>query len=328
MAESWVRLDLIQFLFEHRSQPATWLFQSFTFLGEVEGYVLVISLIFVAYDKKLAFRLSVMALVAMSLNFLLKTVIANPRPFVAEGTYAEKWAVSPAKAEALVAEFSSPSGHAMAGSAFYTYLYASVKKPCVRIAAVVALLLTGLSRPYLGVHYLEDVVMGWALGIPLALLAIRYARPIRDSWDSRSLPLRLLIVVASSLVLWLATLPFYDSNTLGQPHAFLSYTGFLAGIVVAYPLEARWVDFDPRSSTMLHKALRYAICVALVMGTLLLLDEVCELIATDASPLGNALRYVRYALAGMAGTLLGPVLFGRFGLATVSRQRYPDRSAL
>ena len=57
----------------------TWLFQFFTFLGEIEGYVLVISLIFVAYDKKLAFRLSVMALVAMSLNFLLKTVIANPR---------------------------------------------------------------------------------------------------------------------------------------------------------------------------------------------------------------------------------------------------------
>lgn len=316
MAESGFSLELIQFLFEHRTLPATWLFQAFTFLCEIEGFVLVVSFIFVAWDKQLAFRLSVIVLLAMSLNFVLKTVIANPRPFVAEGTYAEKWAVTPAKAEALVAEFSTPSGHAMAGSTFYTYLYASAKKPWVRVVAVIALLLSGLSRPYLGVHYLEDVVLGWALGIALALLAVRYARPIRDLWEDRSLPQRLLIVLASCLLLWLVALPFYDADSLGQPDAFLEYMGFLAGIVVAFPLEARWIDFDPRSSTPLHKALRFVICVGLVIGTLVLLDGLFAVLSSDASGLGNVLRCVRYALAAMAGTLLGPLVFVRLGLAT------------
>ncbi len=172
MPESSFHLDLVQFLFENRNGPATALFQLFTLLGEIEGYVLVVCLIYVAYDKKLAFRLSVLALVTMSLNHLLKTLIANPRPFISEGTYAEKWAVSAAKAAELATEYSTPSGHAMAGSCFYSYLYASVKNRSVRIAAIVSILLMGLSRPYLGVHYLEDVFLGWALGISMAVFSM------------------------------------------------------------------------------------------------------------------------------------------------------------
>ena len=141
MTESGFSLDLIQFLFENRTAPATALFQLFTFLGEIEGYVLVVCLIYVAYDKKLAVRLAVLALVTMSLNHVLKSLIANPRPFIGEGTYAEKWAVSASKAEELATEYSTPSGHAMTGASFYSYLYASVKNRYVRIAAIAALLL-------------------------------------------------------------------------------------------------------------------------------------------------------------------------------------------
>jgi membrane-associated phospholipid phosphatase len=319
MPESWFSLDLIQLLLENRNGPATVLFQLATFLGEIEGYVLVVSLIFVAYDKELAFRLSALTLVTMSLNHLLKMLIANPRPFISEGTYAEKWAVSAAKAQELATEYSTPSGHAMAGAGFYSYLYASVKNRYVRIVAIVSILLTGLSRPYVGVHYLEDVFIGWALGMSIALLSIKFARNIGNAWNKRPLHYRVLIVVGASIVLWLATRALDDSTPDAQPLAFVSYTGFLAGIVLAYPLEAKWVRFDPRSSTTLRRILRYVLSVTLVIGSLLLLDEVFQRIAGDSSLLGNVLRYVRYATAAIAGFLLGPFLFVRLGLASTYR---------
>ncbi|MEN8183358.1 MAG: phosphatase PAP2 family protein [Myxococcota bacterium] len=315
MLEASFNLDLIQFLFENRTPTGTTLFALFTFLGEIEGYVLVVSLVHVAYDKGLALRLAVLALVTMSVNHFVKTVIANPRPFIDEGTYAEKWAVSEAKAAELAPEYSTPSGHAMTGSCFYTYLCACVKSRSVRIASIGMVLLSGLSRPYLGVHYLEDVLLGWALGIPVALFALRFGAAIGNAWSRLSLPHRALIVVAASIGSWLVSSPLYDSNVHGQPLPFVSYLGFLAGIVLAYPLEARWVAFEPRSSTALHKALRLAISVSLVLGSLLLLDGLFGTLASDASLLGNALRFVRYAVAGTVGVLLCPFLFVSLGLA-------------
>jgi membrane-associated phospholipid phosphatase len=315
MAELPFSVDLIQFLADTRVDLLTKGFLFFTFLGEVEGYVLLISLIYVTYDKKLAFRLAVLTLVTMSLNHLLKTLIMNPRPFISEGSYSEKWAVSAAKAEELATEYSTPSGHAMAGSSFYSYLYASVTSRYVRSAAVILLLLTGVSRPYLGVHYLEDVLIGWMLGVSIALLSIRYAENIGNLWSKFSYKQQVGIVVAASLLLWLTTRALGGWSTDGQPLAFVGYMGFLTGIVVAYPVERRKVNFDARSSTVLHKVLRYALSVGMVIGSLALLDEVFGAVSGDSSLLGYLLRYIRYAVAGMVGMFIGPFLFVKLGWA-------------
>ena len=102
---------------------------------------------------------------------------------------------------------------------------------------------------------------------------------------------------------------------MGQPTAFVSYTGFLSGIVIAAPLEPRLVGFDPRSGTLLHKLLRYLLGVGLVLGTMIFLDFLFEAIAADATPLGDGLRYVRYAAVAVVALLLAPALFLRLGLA-------------
>ena len=51
------------------------------------------------------------------------------------------------------------------------------------------------------------------------------------------------------------------------------------------------------------------------MGTLMLLDVAFAALCADDSALGIALRYVRYALAGVAGMLVAPLLFVKWGLA-------------
>jgi membrane-associated phospholipid phosphatase len=319
MAHWTFDMSVMQYLADHRTFLLTKFFLLATFVGEAEGYILVITLIYVMFDKTLAVRLSVLVLLTMCLNHVLKIIIKNPRPFIREGTYLKKWAVSTNNAKELATEYSTPSGHAMGGSSFYSYLYASVENRFVRVVAVVAILLTGLSRPYLGVHYPGDVLIGWVIGLIVALVAIKFADRISDAWNKLSYRRRAAIAVAASLILLLATIAINGWRVDSQPRAFLGYAGFLTGIVLGRPIELSVVDFDPRSSKPLAKILRFAISVAMALVSLIVLELAFRTVAADFSIAGYLLQYVRYTVAGVVSIFVAPLFFTKIGLAETNR---------
>ncbi len=138
-------------------------------------------------------------LLTILINDVLKIFIKNPRPFIEQGTYRQKWAVSPRDATILATEYSTPSGHAMGSSAFYSYLFTLVKNRFVRVILVVAVVLIGASRPYLGVHYVEDVLLGWLVGLVLAWGAIRYIAQLAEIWEKVPYGVQIAIALAASL---------------------------------------------------------------------------------------------------------------------------------
>ena len=79
---------------------------------------------------------------------------------------------------------SFPSGHAMLSAVVYLTLGAllaqvvprRVDKAYFIIVALMLTLLIGLSRVYLGVHYLTDVLAGWSVGLAWALFCWVVAR--------------------------------------------------------------------------------------------------------------------------------------------------------
>ncbi len=97
---------------------------------------------------------------AALLNIVLKQLFARPRP-----DYPQAYLTAPG--------FSFPSGHAMISIAFYgtiaylacSYLKRFHAKLLVSTGALVISGLIGFSRLYLGVHYISDVLAGWAAGI-------------------------------------------------------------------------------------------------------------------------------------------------------------------
>jgi membrane-associated phospholipid phosphatase len=308
-------LALVQFLTDHRNIYLTHFFHAASFFGSANFYVFFTILLYVMWDKRLAVRLTVVVLLTMALNDLLKILIKNPRPFMADGTYEKEWAVSPAEARTLALEYSTPSGHAMGSAAFYSYLLGFTRNRFVRAGLVLLIVLIGVSRPYLGVHYVEDVLLGWAIGLPVGLIASRYSDRLANLWRKVPYGLQIAITVAGSAAVWPLTYALNGWHIDGQVREMTIYCGWLTGIVIACPLELRIVNFDPRSAGPAAKFLRYILSTGIMIAVLLGLNAAFAPIAGNMSIIGSALDYLRYTATSVAGMFFAPFIFCKMKLA-------------
>src|SRR5215204_1249654 len=160
-----VRFDraLDDYLYAHVTPPLTTFFLIITALGSIEVIVLlgVVVAAFLGWGRRWVFLGSWLAAVAGSavLNQVLKGVFERPRPHFEHPLLVET-------------SYSFPSGHAMESFVVYGMLaYFAVLalrswewRVGVVCGAALLVVLIGFSRMYLGVHYLSDVLAGYAAG--------------------------------------------------------------------------------------------------------------------------------------------------------------------
>lgn len=136
----------------------------FTWLGYPQAYMIIIAIIYWSVDRKLGLRLAIFLPVTASLNSILKQAIHAPRPY---------WLDPNIKAIQVSNGFGMPSGHAQA-STVWLYAASCLKRGWFWAIALAVVLMIGLSRIYLGVHFSSQVLLGWAIGILVLLSFFRY----------------------------------------------------------------------------------------------------------------------------------------------------------
>lgn len=151
-----------------RSDLLTPIMKLITIFGS--SYVLIcITLlsIIIFKNKKYGFFISINLICSFSLSQILKFIVQRERP-IGYNLIIEKG-------------FSFPSGHSMVSTAFYGFLiyllfcYYKNKKIKVSLITflIILILFIGISRVYLGVHYMSDVVAGFLLSISYLILYIK-----------------------------------------------------------------------------------------------------------------------------------------------------------
>ncbi len=151
-----------------RSFPLTVFNRIITHLGDNITYVVAITGLLIYFRKSYMFKcllhILIITLVSFAISYFIKDFIGRPRP---DGNHLTK-----------VFTMSYPSGHAFTAATFYLLvIYFTLKyKPkhnfLVISLSLFMILMIGISRVYLGVHYASDVLAGYSLGMVLVGISI------------------------------------------------------------------------------------------------------------------------------------------------------------
>jgi glycerophosphoryl diester phosphodiesterase/membrane-associated phospholipid phosphatase len=298
---------------------ATPLMTVMTFLGDEEFYLLAFPLLYWVVSRRLGLRLGIMLLVTAGVNSALKLLWATPRPSF----------LVPAVGAVTETSFGLPSGHAQNAAAIWGTLAVLMRRWWIRLGLVGLIALIGWSRIHLGVHFVEDMLVGWLVG-GLLVLAFMVLGPRIGRWWQRQHPAQqILVAVTASLAMiapatllsgrmagWAFPWPgLADPATVtGASHA-VTPAATLAGFGIGLVILTAHGGFDSGGPWQQ----RVGRALVGLVGVVILWQGLGAVLPGGEEPLELVLRYLRYALVGAWVGGMAPALFVRLGLATAAQ---------
>jgi membrane-associated phospholipid phosphatase len=270
-----------------------------SFLGQAEFYLILLPFVYWCLDRQIGIGLGYMSLFSVWVNDVVKYVFRIPRP-------------SDPRLRVPLPETSPsfPSGHSQNAVANWGYLAVRFRNRIFWAVAIILMVGIGLSRIVLGVHFPQDVIGGWLIG--LILLAIfAWAEPRVRRWiGGQRMSVQLALAVGIPVVL--IFLHPADNAGLYPAEGAITPMSALAGMGVGLVMERRWVRFRV-DGVWWRRGVRFLAGVVVVailyVGPSLILPQ------GMAYGLEAIVRFVRYAVVGWAVGFLCPWLFVRLRLA-------------
>lgn len=296
----------------------------FTAFGQEEFFIVILPLFYWCIDINFGISIALVLLLSNSINSFLKFSFHTPRPY---------WLDTRVKALAAESSFGFPSNHAQIASSLWGLLFAYSKKIWLKTVFIVLVLLIGISRIYLGVHFFHDVLAGWLIGIITIIGFLYLKKPTSRRLNQLTFGKQLAICIIGSLFItaliqspllflpdniiptqWIQnasqTFPDHPINPLDPSIAYST-----GGIFAGFSLGALWLKHHFRSfsasGTALQKVLRYMVGT---IGTILLWYGMKNMYPSSRET-AYMFRYFRYFLLGLWISALAPLIFDKLGLS-------------
>ena len=320
----WENLTLVNLFFQSLGD---WLFypmRFFSFLGDEEFYLFIMPAIYWCFDSRLGLKLGLLLMLSNGVNGIFKFLLHGPRPF---------WVNEKVIAYIHESSFGVPSGHSQNAVAIWGYFAALTKKKWLRWFFITIFVLIGLSRIFLGAHFILDVLVGWALGGLVVFLFIylekKYASNLSNWSKTQLISIGLLIsivmvVIPVALVALNSNWEF-DPNHLQNvnrvfenvtPNPFsldgiLTASGAWLGLIVGAVSISGSIPLGKITSSTNRKIVRFIIGL---IGVMLLWAGLKIIFPSDVAYLSEFLRFLRYFLIGFWISAGAPLIFKKLNL--------------
>jgi len=255
-----------------------------THLSSEDFFLLIIPLIFWCIDAKVGVILFNTMVLAVVSNDVLKTLILAPRP-------------NPDQVRVLHPETglgnSFPSGHTEFATVFWLYIASLLKKWYYWLAAVLIIILVGISRLYLGLHWPIDILGGILVGILVLIAAWLIINALSSLKPSA------MMYAFISIFTPMSVLVFWHTEIAAVALGFV--TGFNIGYVL---FKTKFSGTFPVRTTFLYQLLK----IALGGSVLFLLRISIKALFPDLF----YFDFVRYFIMGLWTSLVAPIIFQSF----------------
>jgi membrane-associated phospholipid phosphatase len=307
-----------------------------TFFGDELFYILLLPILYWSFDQMIGLRVGMMLLLSNGLNAFFKFLFRLPRP---------TWISDTVVAHVHESSFGLPSGHAQNAISVWGQLAVEIKKRWFTILMIVLILLIGISRLVMGVHFLGDLLVGWLIGAVLLWSFSSWFEKIARWFKPKPLGVKIGMVLLSTVILmlmiltvywavgttWVMDLEWADRAVHVDPECAKTaaeiecivpvkpfgldgtftfggtWTGLLIGFVVLNEKKGRFLANEGGW----RRLVRFLIGL---IGVVILYFGLGKLLPRGAHALGFSMRFLRYTLVGLWVSWIAPLVFEKFGI--------------
>lgn len=205
-------LQMLQTLLSYRVEALNPFFILLNHLdkGTIYGFMGVA--LFTFLNPKLGIRYFMLLGFSMVINYFLKNLLLQPRPLI----------LDPALGLVTTdSQYGLPSGAAQAATAIALFIVHYYKNHWVKMLAIGYVMLMCVSRVYLGMHFISDILGGILVGFLLAKAFLWGIAPF-ERWEEKVSSLGSTLFIGSMLIL---TVSFHLST------AYQMGIGLILGVI-------------------------------------------------------------------------------------------------
>lgn len=225
-------MEVIQFLQSFSSDLLNTVMLIITSFGSVYFSIFVVCIIYWCYNKDIGFKLGIIMACSGVLNSIVKSLVRSPRPIGVEGVNSIGEFSAPG--------YSFPSGHTQNITTLGVSMYIFTRSRVIFILSVILIVLVGISRLYLGLHWPIDILGGFVLSLIISIVLNEVLIKLSD------FKINMLIGILS--LIFLLSVFFIEHGENGQD--YFKTMGMFIGVYLGHLFERRYVNFSPDASNV------------------------------------------------------------------------------
>ena len=291
-------MDLLWWLEGVRTPFFDTVFSLITRFGEEMSLIAIFCVLFWCINKKMAYVVGYSFFLSGLVVQGMKTSFRVPRPWVYDPTFEPVGGSINASTG-----YAFPSGHTQTAAALLGAIGIGLKQKWAKIILYLLVFLVAFSRLYLGVHYLEDVVVSLVITFVVILIANKVISDQPTSKKKQFILSAFMILCAVVVIIYATYLYHTDVTVSSQLRDSTRVAGAAIGFAIGMYVEQLYIQFSTKSKNILLQVLK----LMLGLVGMIAIQEGFRLIGT-----GLVMDAIRYFLVVMWATIIYPLIIKKY----------------